>query len=92
MRTALRVLKTLPKGIGELAVVGDAPELVRIAQIAWRPNLVVTWGEPFDSPLWESRRDGFAYLCRSFVCEQPVSTPEALLDQITSTPTNAPGG
>ena len=25
---------------------------------------MLAWGEPFDSPLWEGRRDGFAYFCR----------------------------
>jgi uncharacterized protein YyaL (SSP411 family) len=52
----------------------------------WRPDLVLAWGEPFDSPLWEGRREGLAYLCRDFVCQQPVSDPEALYEQITGRP------
>ena len=43
------------RGLIELAIVGDAPELVRLAQMLWRPDLVLAWGEPFDSPLWEGR-------------------------------------
>ena len=63
----------------ELAIVGDAPDLVRVAQVLWRPDLVLAWGEPFDSPLWEGRRDGFAYLCRDFTCQAPVSDPDDAL-------------
>jgi uncharacterized protein YyaL (SSP411 family) len=33
--------------------------------------------------LWHGRRDGFAYLCRDFTCQAPVSEPEALYEQIT---------
>jgi len=63
--------------------VGDAPDLVRVAQVIWRPDLVLAWGEPFDSPLWQNRRDGFAYLCRDFTCEAPVSDPDELYEQLT---------
>ncbi|MEY2958640.1 MAG: hypothetical protein RLZZ01_1208, partial [Actinomycetota bacterium] len=74
------------RGLVELAVVGDAPRLVRVAQQVWRPDLVLTWGEPFDSPLWQGRTDGMAYLCRNSVCERPVDTPEALFEQIAGVP------
>ncbi|MFZ9016998.1 MAG: hypothetical protein ACO23O_08395, partial [Ilumatobacteraceae bacterium] len=56
------------------------------AHQVWRPDLVLTWGEPFDSPLWDPRTDGMAYLCRGSVCERPVDTPEALVEQIAGTP------
>ncbi len=83
---AVLAIETRARGLIELAVVGDQPELVRLAQMLWRPDLVLAWGEPFDSPLWEGRRDGFAYLCRDFVCEAPVSEPEQLYEQITGRP------
>jgi uncharacterized protein YyaL (SSP411 family) len=83
---ALLAIESRHRGIVELAVVGDAPDLVRTAQILWRPDLVLAWGEPFDSPLWHARDDGFAYLCRDFACQQPVSDPEALYELITGRP------
>ena len=52
-------------------------------QVLWRPDLVLAWGEPYDSPLWQERTAGNAYLCRESVCDVPVSTPEALYEKIT---------
>jgi uncharacterized protein YyaL (SSP411 family) len=86
---AVLAIETRTRGLIELAIVGGAPELVSLAQRLWRPDVVLAWGEPFDSPLWEGRRDGFAYLCRNFVCQQPVSEPEALYEQITGRPVPA---
>jgi uncharacterized protein YyaL (SSP411 family) len=83
---ALLAIESRHRGIVELAIIGDAPDLVRTAQILWRPDLVLAWGEPFDSPLWHARDEGFAYLCRDFACERPVSDPEALYEQITGRP------
>jgi uncharacterized protein YyaL (SSP411 family) len=80
---AVLAIETRARGLVELAVVGEAPALVRVAQVLWRPDLVLAWGEPFESPLWEGRRDGFAYLCRDFTCQAPVSDPDALYEQIT---------
>jgi hypothetical protein len=84
-------METRARGLVELAIVGEAPDLVRVAQVLWRPDVVLAWGEPFASPLWEGRRDGFAYLCRDFTCEAPVSDPDALYEQITgqASPTRA---
>ena len=45
-------------GITEIAVVGDRPDLVAAVQARYLPNAVLAWGEPYDSPLWEDRRDG----------------------------------
>jgi uncharacterized protein YyaL (SSP411 family) len=47
---------------------------------------VVAWGERIDSPLWEGRVDGQAYVCRDFVCQAPQSTPEGLREQLAATP------
>jgi len=43
---------------------------------------VVAWGEPYPSPLWESRRDGLAYVCEHFACQAPQHTPEGLRAQL----------
>ncbi len=83
---ALLAVQSRHRGVIELAIVGDVPELVKVAQVLWRPDLVMTWGESFDSPLWEDRTAGRAYLCRDYVCEAPTETPEALYEQLTGTP------
>jgi uncharacterized protein len=83
---ALLAVQSRHRGVIELAIVGDVPELVKVAQVLWRPDLVMTWGESFDSPLWEHRTAGRAYLCRDYVCEAPTETPEALYGQLTGTP------
>jgi uncharacterized protein len=71
------------RGLTEVAVVGERPDLVRLMHAVWRPDAVLAWGEPYDSPLWEGRRDGFAYVCRNFACEEPQDTPEGLFRQLT---------
>jgi uncharacterized protein YyaL (SSP411 family) len=83
---ALLAIELRHRGLSELAIVGDRPDLVRLAHALWRPDVVLTWGEPFDSPLWASRSDGKAYLCRDYVCEAPVDTPEALFERLSGRP------
>ena len=67
-------------------MVGDAPELVGVVQRAFLPNVVLAWGEPYSSPLWEGRRDGHAYVCRDFACRAPVTDPAGLEEQLASDP------
>jgi uncharacterized protein YyaL (SSP411 family) len=43
---------------------------------------VIAWGEPYESPLWESRSDGFAYVCRDFACQQPADDVDTLRTQL----------
>jgi uncharacterized protein YyaL (SSP411 family) len=72
-------------GIDEVAVVGepaDVAPLVLAVQTRHLPGAVLAWGEPYDSPLWEGRRPGHAYVCRGFTCRQPVTTPEDLVAQL----------
>jgi uncharacterized protein YyaL (SSP411 family) len=73
-------------GLTEVAVVGSAPELVSVVQRAWRPNVVLAWGEPYPSPLWEGRADGHAYVCRDYACQAPVTEATALEAQLSSSP------
>ena len=62
------------RGVTEVAIVGDRPDMVRLAHSIWRPDMVLAWGEPYDSPLWEGRSDGFAYVCRDYGA-RPRRTP-----------------
>jgi len=65
-------------GITEVAVIGDRPDLVAGVRNQWRPDIVLAWGEPFESPLWHGRSPGMAHVCHHYVCQAPVDTPEAL--------------
>ncbi|MFN8024499.1 MAG: thioredoxin domain-containing protein [Acidimicrobiales bacterium] len=79
---ALAALEMRLAGTTEIAVTGDRPDLLAVVRERWRPDAVVAWGEPYESPLWEGRRDGLAYVCQDFTCQQPVDTPAALRAQI----------
>jgi uncharacterized protein len=78
----LGAVDMLTSGITEIAVVGDRPDLVQAVQRRFLPNAVLAWGEPYPSPLWESRADGLAYVCRAYVCQAPVADEAALLAQL----------
>jgi uncharacterized protein YyaL (SSP411 family) len=72
------------RGTTEVVIVGDdMTEFVQIAQSIWRPDAVLAWGEPYDSPLWESRPAGHAYVCRDHVCAAPASTTEEFVTALT---------
>jgi uncharacterized protein len=71
-------------GITEVAIVGDRPDLVATVNERWRPEVVLAWGEPYDSPLWESRLEGWAYVCRNYACEAPQDGPDGLRAQLAS--------
>ena len=79
---ALQGVDLVTSGIDEVAIVGDRRDLVDAVLAGYRPNAVVAWGERYDSPLWEGREDGLAYVCRDFACKAPVSTVEDLLSQL----------
>ena len=70
------------RGLTEVAVVGDRPDLVRLAQTLWRPDTVLAWGEPYDSPLWQERSDGFGYVCRNYSCEAPQETVQGFAETL----------
>jgi uncharacterized protein YyaL (SSP411 family) len=65
-------------GFTELVVPNSDPSLLSVAYETWRPSLIVAHGERHDSPLWEGREDGFAYLCHNYACMYPVNTAEEL--------------
>ena len=70
-------------GIDEIVIVGDCADMVTAVQTRYLPSAVLAWGESYDSPLWESRRDGHAYVCRDFTCQLPVTTVDDLLGQLS---------
>jgi uncharacterized protein YyaL (SSP411 family) len=75
-------------GVTEVAIVGDRRDLVGAVQTRYLPNAVIAWGEPYDSPLWSDRRDGFAYVCRQYVCRAPVGDVDALVSELVPTRPN----
>jgi uncharacterized protein YyaL (SSP411 family) len=79
---ALAAVDMIHVGITEIAVVGDRPDLVRAVQGRWLPNAVLAWGTPYESPLWEQRAEGFAYVCRDYACQSPTDSVDTLLSQL----------
>jgi uncharacterized protein YyaL (SSP411 family) len=69
--------------VTEVAVVGDRPDLVRAVQARYLPNAVLAWGEPYRSPLFESRAPGFAYVCENYACKAPVDGVEELVTALS---------
>jgi uncharacterized protein len=67
----------------EIAVV-DAPDLAAIARRSTSPGAVVVAGG--DSPLLDDRPGGAAYVCRGFVCDAPISDPEAFAERVGARP------
>jgi len=74
--------------VTEVAVVGDRPDLVRAVQSRYLPNAVLAWGEPYPSPLFESRTagpdgGGLAYVCENYACKAPVDGVEELVAELS---------
>jgi uncharacterized protein YyaL (SSP411 family) len=70
------------EGTTEIVITGDRPDLVAATQRQWLPHSVLAWGERYDSPLWEGRSDGLAFVCRDHVCQLPVATTDEMLAQL----------
>jgi uncharacterized protein YyaL (SSP411 family) len=66
------------RGLVEVVIAGDRPDLLGVVRSRWLPGAVVAWGERTDSPLWEDRTADAAYVCRDQVCRLPVSDPRGL--------------
>ena len=80
---ALAAVDLRRSGATEVVIVGERPDLVRVVHDRWLPNAVLAWGEPFDSPLWHSRRAGVAYVCRDYACMAPTDSVETLRQQLS---------
>jgi uncharacterized protein YyaL (SSP411 family) len=78
----LAAVDMLRAGVTEIAVVGDRPDLLAAVRSRYLPNAVLTWGEPYDSPLWQDRHAGFAYVCRDYACQVPAGSAEVLAGQL----------
>jgi uncharacterized protein YyaL (SSP411 family) len=71
------------RGTIEVVIPGDRPDLVEAAHRRLLPNVVLAWGERYDSPLWEARDDGRAYVCRAYACQLPATDAATLERQLT---------
>jgi uncharacterized protein len=89
----LTVADMLVDGAVELALVGDPASqefraLERTAAERYVPSLVVAGGEGRDNSAallaGREMREGraTAYVCRSYACDEPVTSPEALVRQL----------
>ena len=79
---ALEAIDMATHGLDEIAVVGDRADLVAAVKARYLPSAVLAWGEPYDSPLWADRSEGFAYVCRDFTCQSPAATAEDLIARL----------
>lgn len=68
----------------EIVIPGENRALLDVIRGKWLPNSVLAHGQSFDSPLWHSRNEGLAYLCRGFVCLEPISMPTTLSNALDS--------
>jgi uncharacterized protein YyaL (SSP411 family) len=71
------ILRT--EGTAEVVITGDRPDMVNAVKSFWVPDLVLAWGERYDSPLWAERADGMAYVCRGHVCQLPTDDVDSML-------------
>ena len=67
----------------EIVAPGAASELVNHVRSFFVPNSVLITGNG-SSPLLKDRLAGLVYVCRAGVCRLPVSSPEALRDELRS--------
>jgi len=60
------------RGVVEVAITGNRPDLVAQLHKQWLPTVVSAWGERYDSPIWNDRNDDLAYVCRQYTCMAPA--------------------
>ncbi len=80
----LHAVYLVHKGVTEIAITGERPDLVESVEKLWLPTAVIAFGEPYESPLWQDRRPGFAYVCQNYVCSAPVTTVEQLQEALAT--------
>jgi uncharacterized protein YyaL (SSP411 family) len=78
----LAAVDLVARGTTEVVITGDRPDLVAAVQRRFLPNAVLAWGERYDSPLWEARDDGRAYVCRGYACLLPATDVATLESQL----------
>ncbi len=69
-------------GVVEVVIPGGEADLLAVVRQEWRSNVVLAWGEPTGSPLWEGRVPGHAYVCEHGACQLPVTTAQDLAEQL----------
>jgi len=79
---ALAAVDLLARGTTEIVVTGDRPDLLAVARQRLLPDAVLAWGERYDSPLWEGRDDGRAYVCQGYTCQLPAEDAATLETQL----------
>ena len=79
---ALTAIATRLTGTIEIVITGDRPDLLAEVRRHWLPDAVVAWGEPYDSPLWNDRPAGLAFVCRDHVCQLPAENVTDLSTQL----------
>ncbi len=89
----LSVLHSILSEPEEIAIVGQgAHDLASVVWERFRPDVAlaidVDGGAGSVVPLLENREPGFAYVCRNFACELPVSDPDALRKLLQSSGTS----
>jgi hypothetical protein len=72
----------LARGATEVVVTGDRTDLLAEVRRHWLPDAVLAWGEPTDTPLWEGRAPGLAYVCRGYSCQAPADDVATLAGQL----------
>lgn len=70
-------------GLTEVVVPGDIGDLLDVVRSRYRPNTVVAWGEPYESPLWQGREVGKAHVCADYTCLLPTDDPAVLDRQLS---------
>ena len=60
------------RGVVEVAITGNRPDLIAQLHSQWLPTVVSAWGERYDSPIWNDRNDDLAYVCRQYACMAPA--------------------
>jgi uncharacterized protein len=80
---SLMAIALRTEGSTEVVVTGDRPDLVAAAQRQWLPHGVLAWGEEYDSPLWEGRPPGLAFVCHDHVCQLPAASADVMLTQLS---------
>jgi uncharacterized protein len=82
----LSVAEALHAGPVQVAVVGSAPDLIRVARTSIHGGGVVVAGDPDSAPLLAGRPlvDGgpAAYVCRGYVCDRPVTSVDDLVEAL----------
>ncbi len=78
----LGAVDLVARGTTEIVVTGDRPDLLAAVRGGLRPTAVLAWGERYDSPLWEGRADGRAYVCQRYTCRLPAADVQTLVAQL----------